>query len=668
MKALLYLSVLLVVVQSPSRGRELLIVHSDDMGQDTLDAFRSLWRFRNVRFVGASRASTEDVSGERVALIGTARSNKWIRDLTPAKLEEHGFHYAGAFYGEPHDVLHARFPNPLDTRHTLSVVMANSSEGLTAIRRSRADVHIRRNERTVYLGFRDGQGDRRFDLATEPELQTDHFRYFNDTGGALEIDGFAAANEALVTTLGATPARQDVHLYANLEEKGLITDDTRSAHADPRGIHVVLGVNDEPSRRIAQALLPERESLLIQRGHAILCTASEAEIARLEQTAARLLRTSDPPSPTALVDNDVFTETSPFVTDAVGASFVRYGNETAWRAALSKADAAKPRPDPIRGFQHGFTYAHEGYQIHNGYLSARSDASLEKLASLGVDAVAVVPYAFVREPTKTIRLDVPTRAGSETDEDVIHVVRKAQALGLNVLLKPQIWVRGGWPGDIEPLGAGADAAFFREYGRWIRHYALMAEAQQVPLLAIGTELAKMTDGRRTWWKTLIEDVRAVYGGKLVYAANWGKEVQQVEFWDLVDYIGVDFYYPLSFEASPTDQELRAGFRAGLDQVRQLHEKHDKPVLLTEIGYASTKSPWQKPHASDRVDVVSVDDQARAYEIAFSVIERETPWVRGMYWWKWPSHSGRGGPEHRGFTPHGKPASEVVRRFYRARLQ
>ena len=209
---------------------------------------------------------------------------------------------------------------------------------------------------------------------------------------------------------------------------------------------------------------------------------------------------------------------------------------------------------------------------------------------------------------------------------------------------------------------------FREYGEWIRHYALMAQELEVPLFAIGTELAKLTHGHRHRWQTLIEDIRQLYSGKLVYAANWGKEVQQVDFWDLLDYIGVDFYYPLSAHEHPSDEELEKGFEAALGQVRALHERHRKPVILTEIGYASTKSPWKKPHASDQEHELSPEDQARAYEIAFRCLADETDWIHGIYWWKWPTDLRRGGDGHRGFTPNGKAAEDVLLRWYGSRLQ
>jgi hypothetical protein len=239
---------------------------------------------------------------------------------------------------------------------------------------------------------------------------------------------------------------------------------------------------------------------------------------------------------------------------------------------------------------------------------------------------------------------------------------------MTVLLKPQIWLRRSWPGEIEPRTAEGEDRFFQEYGRWMRHYALMAQSEGVELLSIGTELSKLSHGRRARWETLVGDLRSIYGGRLVYAANWGREVEAVDFWPLLDYIGVDFYYPLSEDETASDETLRRGFERALEGLRALSLRYEKPVLLTEIGYASTRSPWRQPHASDRGREISLEHQARAYEIAFESLSDETSWIQGMYWWKWPSDLEMGTRSHTGFTPAGKPAEDVVRRWYGGRLQ
>ena len=656
MRALLAI-LALTLAQEPTRSRrDLLIVHPDRGAPVELESWPR-WPRWNATPIAASKVTREQLARGSVALVGTSASNRWIRELAPKEFAE--------WYDRPGYLVQISQRNPLNTAYRLTIVTGETDR---PIPRRRADVHIRRDGFTTLLGFRQEDGSfeiHPFELATHPQLVTDSFRFF--------VHGFEVKDDALRRFKRSGP-RVDVHVYPSLEEKGLVTDDTRSAHMHAGSYHIVLGVDEKPARLLAET---GDGPLLLKRGRAALRAYDRAELDRLDEVARRVMSLSTPPSLVELLDDARFDATSPFITEAVAASFARFVDDrkpdveklsSAWAQALAEK---KPRTHvfaPPRGFQRGFTYAHEGYQIHNGYLSKRSDAALGQLQQLGIDAIAVVPYTFMRAPTEIVPLEVPRRAGSETDEDVAHVIRRARECGMNVLLKPQIWVRRSWPGEIEGTTRADEDRLFREYGEWIRHYALMAEELEVPLFAIGTELSKLTHGHRDRWQTLIGDIRRLYSGKLVYAANWGREVQQVDFWDLLDYIGVDFYYPLSIDEHPTDEELAKGFEAALNQVRALHERHRKPVILTEIGYASTKSPWRKPHASDKERERSPEDQARAYEIAFRCLADETDWIHGMYWWKWPTDLSRGGDGHRGFTPNGKAAEDVLRRWYGSRLQ
>jgi hypothetical protein len=58
---------------------------------------------------------------------------------------------------------------------------------------------------------------------------------------------------------------------------------------------------------------------------------------------------------------------------------------------------------------------------------------------------------------------------------------------------------------------------------------------------------------------LIKKVRAVYSGKLTYAENWDC-IDKVLFWDQLDYIGVDAYFPISKKKKQKMKEIRAGWK------------------------------------------------------------------------------------------------------------
>jgi hypothetical protein len=615
-----------------------------------------------------------------VLLVGTPRANPWVAKIAgklPLTVDGKGIRLRGKVYDGPRDSLQLLYPSPIRPPALLWLFTGNSDEAvLEALEhRRRGDYQIRRGGELLVLGrFKE-------DWSLDPAELRD-FESAEQPSREELVRGADEIRRRITELLGPLPSTPplEVRLYPSLEHKGLLTDDTRPAHLEGSLLHAVFGRGTEPERLLAERLLEGRiPDAVLRRGLATFLASTEEERDAFDRTSFRLARLQSSPRLLSLSGE------SPFVLEAMSASFVRFvlrergpqvlsaslaevsDLEGRWLENLA-ADEPGP-PSALPRFQRGFTLTQEGFEIHDGYLSARSDRSLERLQSLGVDSVAIVPYGFMREPSPVGSLTVPERAGSETDEAVVHAVEAAKARGLTVLLKPQIWLRRSWPGEIEAREPEDEERFFREYGRWLRHYALLAENSGVDLLSIGTELSKMTRDRyEPRWEALIRDVRELYRGRLVYAANWGEEVERVGFWPLLDFIGVDFYYPLSSEDSPTDDALREGFERSLEPLRALSRRLEKPVLLTEIGYASTRSPWKSPHSSDRSRVVSFEHQARAYEAAFAALADETSWMRGIYWWKWPTDLALGGADDPGFTPNGKPAEEVIRRHYGSRIR
>ena len=66
------------------------------------------------------------------------------------------------------------------------------------------------------------------------------------------------------------------------------------------------------------------------------------------------------------------------------------------------------------------------------------------------------PMRCVGSGEGRIYYDVERRAGrhghwwGERPEGVAETIRQAQAQGLAVMLKPQVWFRPGWAGDFTP--------------------------------------------------------------------------------------------------------------------------------------------------------------------------------------------------------------------------
>ncbi|MFQ5825264.1 MAG: hypothetical protein ACE5JB_14570 [bacterium] len=316
-------------------------------------------------------------------------------------------------------------------------------------------------------------------------------------------------------------------------------------------------------------------------------------------------------------------------------------------------------------FQKGFCYAHEGYQIYNGYLSRKSFESLKKLRSLGVEWISLTPFGYLDHLNRPGYFHYSFGAGSENDESILTANIMAKKLGMKIMLKPHVLMYRGhldWPGDIKMKSAEDWENFFNYYYRWIRHYALLAEMYKVDIFCIGVELVQATLGHEVEWREMISKIRQIYHGPLVYAANWGEEFENLKFWDALDYIGLNCYYPLSNKDAATIEDLKKGAAQMLPKIEKVASKYQKPVLLTEVGFSSTAKSWQNPHKRNRASPIVLEDQALAYRAIFETFWNKQ-WFYGLYWWKWPTYLEYGGKHHNGFTPNGKPAEKVVKEWY-----
>lgn len=285
--------------------------------------------------------------------------------------------------------------------------------------------------------------------------------------------------------------------------------------------------------------------------------------------------------------------------------------------------------------------------------------ALRRLVELGAEWVAVVPICY--QP----RVEIPLiRCSPEGREGVRGLIRAAKSLGLKVLLKPHLDVEDGrWRGLID-FGddEAAWAEWFRAYGAFILGYAQLAREEGVEMFCVGAEL-KGTVGRRRDWLGVIQGVRKVYGGPLIYAANWNGEMWEVSFWDALDYVGIDAYYPLTGRFSPTLDELVSGWSRPLNSLGCLAGRTGKGIIFTEVGYRSVdgaaRAPWDRRIRGEP----DPQEQALCYRAFFQAVWGKEPWFGGVFFWYWSLDPAAGGPADTGYTPRGKPAAEVLERWF-----
>jgi hypothetical protein len=301
-------------------------------------------------------------------------------------------------------------------------------------------------------------------------------------------------------------------------------------------------------------------------------------------------------------------------------------------------------------------------------LEARGPISLEHLEPLrrlGADWISQTPFGWSRGlHSPAIQLASQRVGWGESDSGLVQTASMARSLGMRTLLKPHLWVRhGAWCGDLEMLTEADWQAWFASYEAWILHYARLAEAHGMEAFAVGTELGKTT-ARTDDWRRIIAGVRAVYHGPITYCANWRDEAERIEFWDGLDFIGIQAYYPVAATAaSPRRSEMAASWTPVVAELACLARRSGKPIVFTEVGYRSVTDGLREPWRWETDGEQDLDLQCEAFAALFEAFWGQS-WFGGTFIWKWhPGLETAVGRAGRDFTPQGKPALDVIRTAY-----
>ncbi|WP_273275258.1 glycoside hydrolase family 113 [Maribacter polysiphoniae] len=291
---------------------------------------------------------------------------------------------------------------------------------------------------------------------------------------------------------------------------------------------------------------------------------------------------------------------------------------------------------------------------------------VDEILNINANHAAVMPFGFIREiNSPDIIFDTERQWFGETKSGAKQYIRMLHKNGVQVMLKPQIWIwRGEFTGTLKMQTEEDWQVLEASYEKFILAYAHLAQETQTAIFCVGTELGQFVKNRPVFWKNLIGKIREVYKGKLTYAANWD-EYPGTPFWEYVDFIGIDAYFPLSEERTPTVTQLKNGWKKHKERMMHLSKEKGKPILFTEYGYRSMDYTAKKPWLVDRsVQNVNLDGQVNAKKAIFEEFWGEE-WFAGGYVWKWfINHDKAGGGKDNRFTPQNKPAQLVISDFYK----
>ncbi len=227
---------------------------------------------------------------------------------------------------------------------------------------------------------------------------------------------------------------------------------------------------------------------------------------------------------------------------------------------------------------------------------------------------------------------------------------------------PQMWLKhhGMYTGDFSLSTENEWQLWEDSYRKYILDFAQVADSLNAEVFCIGTELGKSIKERPLFWSTLIDTLKQIYHGKLTYAANWD-DYQDFPFWEKLDYIGVDAYFPLIKDKTPGIIPLNKAWKKYIDQLQKISLQHNRPILFTEYGYRNvdhnSSEPW-KENDGEKNDAA----QAHALE-AFYQSFAGKQWFAGGFVWKWYVDNKRHREDKIDFTPQDKRAAKVIENWY-----
>ncbi len=251
-------------------------------------------------------------------------------------------------------------------------------------------------------------------------------------------------------------------------------------------------------------------------------------------------------------------------------------------------------------------------------------------------------------------------------------IEAVRAAGFKVFFKPHLWIdhptNGKWRSDIFPTNEENWELWQKTYRNFILRYAKVAEQANAEMFCIGTEFSRLTVGKPDYWIDLIKEIRNIYSGKITYAANWYDEYEQITFWDKLDYIGVQAYFPLVKNEYPSVEQISKGWKKYFPALESIHKKYNRKILFTEMGYKSTADsaiePWQWiEHGSNQNKAFSTETQANCYQAFFNTVWKKK-WFAGVHIWQMRSdYVKTSGKNNLDFTPQGKPAEGIIAKGY-----
>lgn len=340
-----------------------------------------------------------------------------------------------------------------------------------------------------------------------------------------------------------------------------------------------------------------------------------------------------------------------------------------------------------------------------------------------MNTVVISVGATVDQASPTVVNFDPTK-GTDTYSDDIYtaLVQQARAAGQTPIFKlmlhqtgvPDPWpglIGAGWYGITGSQIDGKEQQWFDSYTAFAVHFAQLSQKLNMPFLIFAADLDHMTtdnsdmrkdavqpgpgdtytcQGRRDCeWRHVVAAIRNTtyqnygdggkhtgggYTGKLIYAAtnranesitttlqNFEWDPNYFLWWNAIDIIGIDAFFPLTTSATPSEATLQQAWQGNstnaqlaannggnlINKLEALHVQTQLPILFTDAGYESIPGSNSTPGSTPNSDITNSDqilgqvEQANDMQALYDTFSPYSWWV-GVIWYAdypiWPRSS------------------------------
>lgn len=289
-----------------------------------------------------------------------------------------------------------------------------------------------------------------------------------------------------------------------------------------------------------------------------------------------------------------------------------------------------------------------------------------EIKETGSNWIALIPYAFTSHGKAEVRYNENKwQWWGEQPEGIRESIRLAKAQGLKIMLKPQVYIHRGWVGNLDFHSEKEWIMWEEQYKRYLMIFVQIAIDEHVEMICIGTEIYLSATKRATFWIELIADIRKVYHGKLTFSANWD-HYRNIPFWNQLDYIGISAYFPLLEDKQPEKDKLMNAWKPYTVEMKEFSKNLHKKILFTEFGYLCVDGcagkTWELEMniASHPINQTA---QATSLDALLETFMKETFWAGGFLWKWFPNMDGHEGYPERDYTPQGKAAEFILKKWY-----